>query len=356
MTTYLNNRKQFEERAFFRKLSLAGRKIGIAVTVFTPEDVQESNKKILFHVYDPKSARWTRKLNSFPQAIYDRCRYQAVWRFRQLKQFRSKYPHLIYLNRPLANKWTIHQLLRRNARIRPHLPETVLFRQSGELKKMLEKHRTVFLKPINGTGGRGILRIEKLNSADCLIQGRDRRRHIISQQKKKIGKVPALFGAWNLSQRYIVQQGLDLHLNSGRVHDYRMLVQKNGGGEWEVTGCAGRIGPPRSITSNLHGGGRATTCEQLLNRWLGSEDRAQAVKQSMQRLGLDVVHELEARGFQVCELALDIAVDRKGKPWLLEVNPKPSREVFSQSGQHEAYRKSIDRPLEYALWVIKRNR
>ncbi|MNY82113.1 hypothetical protein D3C86_2240400 [compost metagenome] len=38
---------------------------------------------------------------------------------------------------------------------------------------------------------------------------------------------------------------------------------------------------------------------------------------------------------------------------MLEVNPKPAREVFSRSGDSSTYRKALTRPLEYAMWVYK---
>ena len=53
------------------------------------------------------------------------------------------------------------------------------------------------------------------------------------------------------------------------------------------------------------------------------------------------------------ELALDLAIDREGRIYVLEVNPKPAREVFARSGDSETYRKALLRPLEYALWVYK---
>ncbi|MNO00488.1 hypothetical protein D3C81_2203910 [compost metagenome] len=38
---------------------------------------------------------------------------------------------------------------------------------------------------------------------------------------------------------------------------------------------------------------------------------------------------------------------------MLEVNPKPAREVFARSGDGGTYRKALMRPLEYAMWVYK---
>ncbi|MNG25924.1 Endospore coat-associated protein YheD [compost metagenome] len=62
---------------------------------------------------------------------------------------------------------------------------------------------------------------------------------------------------------------------------------------------------------------------------------------------------LEVKFGKLCELGMDIAVDPKGNVWLLEVNPKPSREVFNRIGQHATYQKAVTRPLEYALWMLK---
>ena len=65
---------------------------------------------------------------------------------------------------------------------------------------------------------------------------------------------------------------------------------------------------------------------------------------------------LESKFGKLCELGMDIAVDPKGNVWLLEVNPKPSREVFRKIGQALIYQKAVTRPLEYALWMMKQKK
>lgn len=353
MTLYLDRKKRIEERSYFRKLIQAGKKLGMEVFLFTPSDVDSARKRIYAFDYDTGASQWRRKWTSFPEIIFDRCRYQPTERFKQLKQFRSKYPDLTYLNRPLANKWVIHQLLHRNSRIRPHLPDTKIYDSSQDVFHALKQHKIVYLKPINGTGGRGILRVERLSDNLFLFEGRDTSRRIITPQKISRPQFVAKLSAWNTKQRYLIQQGLDLQLSSGRVHDYRLLIQKNHKGEWEVTGCAGRIGAKKSITSNLHGGGRAVPMTKLLQHWLKSEDKVEATRKKVYDLAHDVVEHIENQYKTMCELALDIAIDRSGYIWLLEINPKPSREVFNKIGELDTYRKAIARPLEYALWLYK---
>ncbi|MNL43231.1 hypothetical protein D3C87_1657360 [compost metagenome] len=54
------------------------------------------------------------------------------------------------------------------------MPETLLYQSSADLQRMLKFSPVVYVKPINGTGGRGILRIERLKEGKSLydIQGR----------------------------------------------------------------------------------------------------------------------------------------------------------------------------------------
>lgn len=352
MTFYLRG-NVIEELAFFRKLTAAGKRLGLSVFVFTPEDVDDSSRQIRAWVYDEAEGRWLRKRASFPDIVYDRCRYQRTYRFQLLRKFRTRYPNLLYMSRPLVHKWGMHQLLHKNKKIRPYLPETVSYRSSSDLTAFLSRHGVVYLKPIDGTGGRGILRIENLGDGQCLIQGRNRDRKIIAPQKIRIDQISARLSSWNLKKRYLIQQGIHLKLKDGRVHDYRLLIQKNGSGAWEVTGCAGRIGAKRSITSNLHGGGLAVTFEKLLRHRFGSESKIAEIRQTMDELAHQVVRHVERQFGSMCEMALDIAVDGSGHVWLLEINPKPAREVFHRIGEQETYRKAVVRPAEYALYLYR---
>lgn len=353
MTLYLNNRKQIEEKSYLRRLLTESRNLGIEAFLFTPEDVDHTNARILAIHYDPGRGRWKKAWTDFPDMIFDRCRFQPTERFKQLNEFRSRYPQLHYLNRPLSNKWRIHQLFSQNPLIKHHLPDTKLFKNGSGLLRFIAKHRVVFLKPVNGTGGRGILRISKLDNHSYLIQGRDNERRIITEQTLGTRSLLRKAYAWAGSRNYLMQQGIDIFLRNGRVHDFRLLIQKNGSGKWEVTGCAGRVGAARSITSNLHGGGRAVEMEKLLRMRFDRDALIQSIREEAETLSKDIVNQLEEEYGRLCELALDLAVDRDGRVWLIEINPKPGRNIFLQVHDPETYRTAVVRPLEYARWLYK---
>ncbi|KGE16269.1 YheC/YheD family protein [Paenibacillus wynnii] len=355
LTLYLNEAKQLEEKGVYQRMITQGKRIGLDVFVFTPMDVHSSKELIHALVYDPQTGKWSRKWRPFPQMIYDRCRIQRSARFQQLLRFRSKYNHMTFLNRPLRNKWTIHQTFSQKSRFRQHLPETLLYHSSADLLRILKSSPVIYIKPASGTGGRGILRIEKLKDSRGMfdIQGRRQDRRIITPRKVSLSRLNSIVRQWCIGGRFLVQQGIPLRLPGGRFHDYRMLIQKNGQGKWEMTGMAGRIGAARSVTSNLHGGGHAVRAETLLRDWLGSADKADKAMKASEKLGLEAAAFLEDSFGALCELALDLAIDHEGRIYVLEVNPKPAREVFARSGDSETYRKALLRPLEYALWVYK---
>ncbi|XEC96448.1 YheC/YheD family protein [Paenibacillus tarimensis] len=352
LTLYLNNNRLLEEKPVYQKMITAGKRMGLDIFVFTPQDVNYNTNRIHAMFYDPVTKQWTRRWCRFPHMIYDRCRIQRSHRFEQLKKFRVRYQHMKFLNRPMRNKWTVYRTLISDNRFRPHLPHTRIVEGSRDISEMLERYPLLYLKPINGTGGRGILRIEKQRGRTWLIQGRDLSRKIIRPERVSSSAILRKVAAWySEDRRYLIQQGIQLKLPSGRVHDYRMLAQKNGSGRWEITGCAGRVGPPGSITSNLHGGGKAAPMHELLMNWIGSETKVDQIKLEAARLGVEISEYLDLSYGHLCELALDLAIDQTGHIWLLEVNPKPAREVFARAGEHETYRNAIIRPLEYALWL-----
>ncbi|NDI36298.1 YheC/YheD family protein [Chengkuizengella sediminis] len=353
MALYINSKKQFDERSYLKKLMIQGEKMGMKIFLFSPENVDEKNKKIYAYFFNKAKSMWVRKWTDFPDIIFDRCRYQATSRFKQLKKFREKNPHIIYLNRPLSNKWIIHEKLSDNNAVKEFLPNSTFISKLDDLLQFLKHSKVTFFKPINGTGGTGILKIKKVEDHKYLIQGRKHNRKIIPKQLINKSQLLGLCKNLNAKKPYMAQQGIDIKLDNGRVHDYRLLIQKNHIGEWVVTGCAGRIGAKRSVTSNLHGGGSAVPADRLLKYWF-KEHQIKSIKQNMEQLSYAVVTELESQNYELCELALDIAVDRSGKIWLLEVNPKPARKVFLKIGEEKTYTKAIVRPLEYALWLYNK--
>lgn len=341
--------KRFAEPAYFRRLIKAGERLGATVFLFAPHDVLAAGKRVRGYVWD-RSGKWREKLFAPPDAVFDRYRYTPGQAFKDYVAFRRT-SSFVYVNNRLANKWRVHEVLLRDARMHRWLPETLLY-TPGNLTKMLKRHSLLYVKPLNGTGGRGILRIEKTGTGYRLL-GRDKQRAKVSTQLATASSVQRWVARWAKGDKFLLQQGLHLQLVPKRAVDMRLLIQKDGSGEWTITGHAIRVGGERSATSNLHGGGKAIPVPVFLAPRFGAEKTEQIV-QDCEQLARQTAHTLESHYGRMVEFGLDIGIDVDGRAWLIEVNPKPAREVFREMGMREQYRQAIARPLEYALYLAKK--
>lgn len=352
LTLYQNGGKSFEERSFLEKMIEAGEKLNVQIIVFTPEDFDPTLTKVKAHLFKVSASRWTRSWVAVPNFIYDRCRSQKSPRFKKYLQFREKNQHrFTFLNSRLANKWTVHQVLTTYPRMDRFLPETFQF-STDSMFELLNRYPSIYIKPSGGTGGRGILRVSRKTNG-FYVQGRDQARRIVTPKLLTTAKLVAYTKDWTKNQHFIVQQGINIALVDDKIHDYRVLVQKDGSGDWQVTGMVGKVGGRDSITSNLHGGGEAMPLRKLLYSRFSRHHSEQIIVASYQ-LALIIADHLEKKFGRLCELGLDLAIDEDGDVWLLEVNPKPSREVFARIKDWDGYQKAIRSPIEYALYLAKR--
>ncbi|BAH45151.1 conserved hypothetical protein [Brevibacillus brevis NBRC 100599] len=340
---------RFEEPAYLRKLVQTGQKLGAEIYLFSHQDVNVSARKIKGFIPKPNGG-WMSKSFPWPEVVIDRYR-------RRVKEYiRLRNSDLFFFaNSPFSKKWRVTNLLASDERVKRWIPETHVY-EKGKVRNMLARHGLVYVKPGNGTGGRSILRV-KSSGKDYSLSGCDKKHKHHVARIDTVEGVEKWVKTWVEEQRirdgnFLVQQGLDLGLLRKHVVDVRLLIQKDERGEWTVTGCAIRMGEKGSATSNLHGGGKAIPFEWLMSRRFG-EERGELIKQECYRLAFEVANTLEDYFGRMMEFGLDIGVDVDGRAWLIEVNPKPGREVFRQMGDMALYRKAIARPIQFALYLAR---
>jgi hypothetical protein len=52
------------------------------------------------------------------------------------------------------------------------------------------------------------------------------------------------------------------------------------------------------------------------------------------------------------ELGIDVGVDRQGNVWILEVNSKPGRTIFTKTGELDIGKRSVQLPIYYARALL----
>lgn len=339
----------FVDKGYYRKLTLFGRKHGIRVFVFSPRRVDFATRTVRGFEY--RGGVWKGGTFPLPAFIYDRCFIGPS--YRHYKPFVEKLqndPAITFLGYGLSGKWQVQQILARSPKIAPYLPPTQIFTLTN-LQDTLSARGSAIIKPAAGTHGIGVVRIsEKDNGFE--LKGRNRENQPFSRLFRHWGGVKLFLSSFTAGRKFLVQPYLKLHTPEGIPFDVRVLVQKNGLGEWEVTGKAVRLGDPRSITSNLHGGGKAVSLSPFLARTY-KPAMQERIEQQVNQLAVELPIFLEQSHGRLVELGIDIGIDTSGHVWVIEVNSRPGRNVFNLINDPVAKRHSITQPVRYANYLMK---
>jgi len=131
------------------------------------------------------------------------------------------------------------------------------------------------------------------------------------------------------TQPYMVQQGIRVLQYHGRPFDFRIMVQPNEKRKWKVSGIFGRVARPKQIVTNRSQGGKILPAEALLRPYLGRY-RVKLYLNALFGLSHRTARQFHRAYPKVRELGVDIALDRRLKPWILEVNTRPAVTGFTR--------------------------
>lgn len=223
--------------------------------------------------------------------------------------------------RTVGSKWVKTKVLLLNKELRNFVPETRIYSQSN-LLHMLNKYKMVYVKPINGTSGQGVIRVEKKDKY-CFQVGKTVKSFVTYQS------LFAELSKAKLNRSYLVQQGIHLLTHQKRIFDTRIMVQKVPHQNWEATGYIGRVAHPHKIVTNFHNSGKPLPLEILLGSYLNKQKKNDYI-QSLRHLGYRIAKHYQKSypGFK--EIGIDIGIDKNLKPWVLEVNTAPDPFIFNQ--------------------------
>ncbi|BCU81023.1 endospore coat-associated protein YheC [Polycladomyces abyssicola] len=343
----------FHETAYFKQLTREGQQVGIRVIVFCPKDVNWARRSVSAWHYSTRRGQWIAAIYPLPHLIYDRCYYTNARHYLDYKPYVNRLatdPQIRLLGRPLGGKWQTYLFLAKDPDLRPHLPETRRLTTMQDLYTILGRYRSAVIKPNGGSHGQGVAAI--LPGKDGIrVHGRTRGNRTFDDRLVNRSQMEQWISQFTQGTRYVVQPYLPLCTTDGRPFDVRILIQKSERGDWVRTGMAVRVGKPQTLTSNLHGGGKAVKAEWFFSRQYEPELRTHILER-LEWLSTQVPMQIEARHGRMVEVGLDVGVDPQGRVWLLEVNSKPGRSVFLLTGEKEIRRRSIELPMRYARALL----
>ena len=336
----------------FADLLQTGKKMGILTYVVTTKDLKLSAPRVLGYTYDSDRESWNSAWFPRPTIVYNRIPQREDERLLRVKRKLAaitKHPGIKLFNRRFFNKWSLFQWLNQSRTTRTCIPETRQLTRSGVLTGLLRKHRLLYLKPVRGKAGVGIMtvKVQPEKNMPYRLQIQEEKGsstyHCTTLQRLwgKVLKQSAILG-----EPYIAQQGIVLASVNDRPFDLRALIQKNGLGKWELTGIGARVAGDSSITTHVPRGGYIEDPERLLTSIFGREKSAKVLGK-VRETTLAVARQIERSSHtRLCEMSMDLGVDTTGHVWFFEANSKPMK--FDEP---HIRNKSLERIFQYSLYL-----
>lgn len=316
------------------------------VLLFTVDGMDDREKKVQGFAYNPETNSWEKGTYAFPSAVF--CRRRTGSKLQ--KRFSSLIEERFF-NSLIFDKWEMWERLSQYEDVRSYLPDTGLAAQKNEVKRFIDKYRTVFLKPMAGMQGSGVYRLEQQQSS--YIFQYERSGQSMHSTAHNWEDAYAFMKDEMRIRSYLVQQEIDLIRIDERVVDFRVILQKSKHGTWYVQGSIARHGRGNSVVSNISKGGNAEKAwKTLMTVYDQNAHIAFRKLKEMEELAVTACESLEMTGMHLGNIGMDIGLDRSGKLWIIEINNRePDMTIALDAGDKELYYRLKSTPLEYAKWL-----
>ncbi|QJC53032.1 YheC/YheD family protein [Paenibacillus albicereus] len=343
-------------RANFADLIRTGKEMGFTVYVLPMRHLSFSKPLLSgFSLSDSGAGKseWEKGLFPFPDLVYNRIPQREDELMprvqRKLKLLLASPRVKGAFNPSFFNKWELFEWLRKSQATKRYIPSTRRMATVAGLDRMMSKHPYLYLKPVSGKAGKGIMTIRVLPEKPLPYR-------LSIQHKKKsstyncstVGKLWTRILKESGGEAYIAQQGIDLASYQERRFDLRALVQKNGTGQWSVTGVGARVAGSKSITTHVPRGGSIEDPEKLLSHAFGPEKARQLIGKARSAC-VQLARQIEsASGHSHGEMSMDLGVDDAGGLWFFEANSKPMK--FDEP---HIRKKSLERIFHYGSYLMR---
>lgn len=320
---------------------------GGQLILIPPEGFDSIRRCVYGFTLSPNKTEWIPLEAPWPDVLYVRT-YPIEPTFQTFLE--TEYKNRYFNTTTRFNKWTVYQHLSPIEALKPYLPDTALLDNiPKQLRNWVNQYSTVYLKPLYGNKGKGIV---KISCADpdrnsYRVQYRDGE-HNVDQRLHPAFPIQYILFLLMGTHPYLIQQGIPVPRKKDKIRDFRVLLQKKDDGHWHMTGLGGRQSAEGSIVTNLYNGGERIHLATLLqDDPLTRKERIQEIK----ALCLNAAFILEQQVGLLGELGFDLCIDQENRLWLLEVNAQPSKFLFTEFYSPAVAQNVHTAPLLYASYL-----
>jgi len=289
--------------------------------VFGPKDIHPAAKTVTGFAYDEAKGTWEKREFPYPDAVMDRMYPNDLQAHRELEKVIGN--NRIFNKKTMINKLEFYTLLNNNPFLQRFLPVTKPFLQASDLVNFLDKYPQVFLKPVDGMKGRGIINIVAENDG-LLCRYMDGKKPTSEKIRHSglIGNVLAHAGGHG--KQYILQAAVNRMKCQDRPFNFRVMTIKDDSGNWSVPAIFARVTASNGFLTNNSAGGEFILLKDLFAH-IGTQIpyKMNSLLSFLIVISLSTAIVLDNEFGPLGKLGLDFVLDNSGKPWLLEANGNP---------------------------------
>lgn len=309
------------------------RKYNLHIFFFTPQDINwhnESAKGIYISRYGS-----IYKVLAIPKIIYNRLYPNNEQVVKQL----------ISINREVYNQVTqfdklkVYQVLSDSPLV-PYLPQTDAF-DLELLPKLLNDYRQLIIKPRLGNQGLNIWRLRLLTDELIALEHELPFPLILPNEYNTYTLINQLI----INDNAIIQQWIDMATIDSQYFDLRVLLQKSSTAKWQITAVTSRIATVNQYLTNIYD--QFLDAQSLIEQANISQNHISEII----NLSMLSTSYLEQAFGHLAEICVDFVIDRNEHLWLMEVNSKPNKQLYSELADQASYHQAYLNPLLYGNYL-----
>lgn len=321
---------------------------------FSPQQVNWEAGEVTGYTLGSEG-KWVRKTFPLPDVVYNRLPSRRAEKLASMEAFKERFVRrrIPLFNWSFFDKWDVYRLLDGETEADKHVPESANSPSPEELRRLMEKHRFVYLKPTGGSLGIGIYRLTYSPGRGYFARFRRNGSNVLIRFSQFDGLMKLLRRHNVNLQRYVVQQGIRLIELDGCPLDFRFHMTKNGQNQWVAAGIGAKRAGRGSVTTHIRNGGQLMTPEQALTRVYGAS-KAESMLQAAKDAAVRLSEAIERRyNHPLGELGFDLGIDQNDRIWMFEANAKPGRSIFKHPSLKASGKATLVNLFQHCLYLSR---
>lgn len=302
---------------------------------FSFDSVDFDDMKVSGWVYENRE--WKQKQMEIPSVIINSCNPKNKKQADILEKLKKK---AVLTSHAVGNKLKVYKKILEGKVFAKHLIPSKLLTTPEKLMIFLDIEQSAVIKPLKGNHGNLVIFLEKVQDNYQVTEGNT----IQSLNRQQLCN---FIEQKTRGRQFLFQPFIKCKTKAGLAYDFRLHVQKNGEGLWEINLIYPRISGGLKLISNIKSGGYRGELDSFLTEEFA--ENARNIKRSIEKFALNFPAHFETLypyGFD--ELGIDVGIDEKGRIWIFEVNWRPG----CKNREFEVARRLIP----YCHYLFEQNR